>query len=44
MRWGDLDHTTKSALALSAALIGLGMLAAWLSLTCAAAPTATSIA
>ena len=31
MRWGDLDHTTKSALALSAALIGLGMLAAWLS-------------
>lgn len=31
MRRGDLDHTTKSALALSAALIGLGVLAAWLS-------------
>ncbi|MCX6900492.1 MAG: hypothetical protein NT105_17575 [Verrucomicrobia bacterium] len=31
MRWGDLDHTTKSALALSAALIGLGALAAGLS-------------
>jgi hypothetical protein len=31
MRWGDLDPTTKSALALSAALIGLGALAAWLS-------------
>ncbi|MBI5684168.1 MAG: hypothetical protein HZC54_03720 [Verrucomicrobia bacterium] len=31
MRWGDLDSTTKSALALGAALIGLGVLAAWLS-------------
>ena len=31
MRWDDIDPTTKSALALSCALIGLGVLAAWLS-------------
>ena len=31
MRWGDLDSTTKSALALGGALIGLGALTAWLS-------------
>jgi hypothetical protein len=31
MRWDDLDSTTRSALALVAALIGLGALAAWLS-------------
>ncbi|MCX6909688.1 MAG: hypothetical protein NTY01_16820 [Verrucomicrobia bacterium] len=31
MRRGDLDSTTRSALALVAALIGLGALAAWLS-------------
>ncbi|MBI5822041.1 MAG: hypothetical protein HZA88_23965 [Verrucomicrobia bacterium] len=31
MRWGDLDSTTQSALALSAALIVLGALAAWFS-------------
>ncbi|MFA6564492.1 MAG: hypothetical protein WCV00_21490 [Verrucomicrobiia bacterium] len=31
MRWSDLDSTTKSALALGGALIGLGATAAWLS-------------
>lgn len=31
MRWNDLDSSTKSALALGGALIGLGALAVWLS-------------